>query len=73
MSIIVIPTLTNEYGTYEIKDTNGNIITNNEVPVYFGNNEITITLTSEDGSVTKEYTINVEQVLSSNNEVIDLK
>ena len=39
MSIIVIPTLTNEYGTYEIKDTNGNIITNNEVPVYFGNNK----------------------------------
>ncbi|HHT55863.1 MAG TPA: cadherin-like beta sandwich domain-containing protein, partial [Acholeplasma sp.] len=73
MSIIVIPTLTNEYGTYEIKDTNGNIITNNEVPVYFGNNEITITLTSEDGSVTKEYTINVEQVLSNNNEVIDLE
>ena len=34
--ITLLPELTNIYGQYEIIDAKGNVITNNEVPLYFG-------------------------------------
>lgn len=67
--ITLLPELTNIYGQYEIIDAKGNVITNNEVPLYFGENIISINLVSESGETTRTYTVKIHQTLSSANEI----